>query len=384
MHLGIDAVNIREGGGVTHLKQILLAGDPAAAGIERITLWTRKATAAQLPERPWLTVHNEAWMEAASPLPQIRNHFTMPVLARDAKCDLLFAPGGSLPGTCNMPTVTMSRNMLPFEPEEAARFGQLSLMRLKMWLLRGSQSRSYQHADGVIFLTQYAQNTVSRLVSGITRSALIPHGVEPRFAAAPRTHRSLDACTVDSPFKLLYVSIIWSYKHQIEVAQAVATLRAKGIPLQIEFVGLARGDYGQRFLALLKELDPSQEFIIWRGEEPHEQLHQRYAEADAFVFASSCENMPNILIEAMAAGLPIACAKCGPMPEVLGDAGVYFDPDSADAIATAIHELMIDVRGRARYAEAAAIAAKAYSWDRCASDTFRFIREVYDTHRRSQ
>ena len=123
---------------------------------------------------------------------------------------------------------------------------------------------------------------------------------------------------------------------------------------------------------------------FWRGEEPHEQLHRRYAEADAFVFASSCENMPNILVEAMAAGLPIACSNRGPMPEVLGDAGVYFDPDSADAIATAIHELMIDVRGRARYAEAAALAAKAYSWDRCASDTFRFIREIYDTHRQSQ
>jgi glycosyltransferase involved in cell wall biosynthesis len=257
-------------------------------------------------------------------------------------------------------------------------------MRLKMWLLRGSQSRSYQHADGVIFLTRYAQNTVSRAVSGISRRALIPHGVEPRFTAALGMHRALESCTVDCPFKLLYVSIIWSYKHQIEVARAVAALRAKGVPVQIEFVGLARGDYGQHFLALVRELDPRQEFIIWRGEEPHEQLHRRYAEADAFVFASSCENMPNILVEAMAAGLPIACSNRGPMPEVLGDAGVYFDPDSADAIATAIHELMIDVRGRARYAEAAALAAKAYSWDRCASDTFRFIREIYDTHRQSQ
>jgi len=44
----------------------------------------------------------------------------------------------------------------------------------------------------------------------------------------------------------------------------------------------------------------------------------------------------NILVEAMASGLPIACSNRGPMPEVLGDAGVYFDPEDPHDIARAL------------------------------------------------
>jgi glycosyltransferase involved in cell wall biosynthesis len=383
MHLGIDAVNIREGGGVTHLKHILATGDPPAAGIDRITLWTREATRRVLPQKPWLTLVNEPWMEAASPWPQLRIVRTMPRLVRAAGCEVLFAPGGSLPGECGIPAITMSRNLLPFEPAEAARFGLLSSMRLKMRLLRDSQRRSYQRADGVIFLTQYARDTVTGFLDAPPRrTALIPHGVETRFTGVPRTHRALDQCDRNAPFRLLYVSIIWSYKHQLEVAQAVASLRSQGLPVQVEFVGEARGHYGQRFISLIKQLDPQREFLLWNGEQPHDALHQAYAEADAFVFASSCENMPNILIEAMAAGLPIACADRGPMPEVLGDAGIYFDPDVPESIAQALRMLMADREARAQLAALAAERARAYSWEKCARDTFHFIRDVYDASRR--
>ena len=62
---------------------------------------------------------------------------------------------------------------------------------------------------------------------------------------------------------------------------------------------------------------------------PYHELHSEYKDADLGVFASSCENLPIILIEKMASGLPIACSNKGPMPEVLGSAGVYFDPENS-------------------------------------------------------
>ena len=54
------------------------------------------------------------------------------------------------------------------------------------------------------------------------------------------------------------------------------------------------------------------------------------ADANLFVFASSCENMPNTLVEAMAVGLPIACSDRGPMPEVLRDGGRLFRSGECD------------------------------------------------------
>ena len=83
--------------------------------------------------------------------------------------------------------------------------------------------------------------------------------------------------------------------------------------------------------------------------------------------------MPNILLEAMAAGLAIACAERGPMPGVLGDAGVYFDPEQPETIAAALERLFGDPVLRATLAADAHARAGAFSWTRCADETFAFL-----------
>jgi len=377
LHLGIDATNIRQGGGVTHLSQLLQAGDPVAAGFNRVTVWTCQSTAAKLSERPWLMRRSAPWMEAELPWRIVGQQFQLPGELIDAGCDVLFSPGGTLPSLCSMPAVAMSQNMLPFEPLEAARFGRLSAMRLKMRLLRYTQSRSFRHADGMIFLTRYAETVVSKALGGISNStALVPHGIETRFLQPPRPQRQLVACSVERPFRMLYVSILMPYKHQVEVARAANQLRAEGLPIQMRFIGAPWGDYGREFRALLDVLDPEREFLLWSGSEPFDAVHDLYQSADLFVFASSCENLPNILIEAMAAGLPIASSDRGPMPEVLAEAGVYFDPEVPTAIADALRKLALDASLREKLAGFAWRKAQAYSWERCARDTFEFIAQV--------
>ena len=54
MIVGVDASNVRAGGGVTHLSSLLGAADPAAFGIERIVVWAGRATLERLPEAAWL------------------------------------------------------------------------------------------------------------------------------------------------------------------------------------------------------------------------------------------------------------------------------------------------------------------------------------------
>lgn len=298
-----------------------------------------------------------------------------------AGCDVLFSPGGTLPARCTVPMVTMSQNMLPFEPAEARRFGRLSAMRLKMWLLRHSQGRSFRRADGVIFLTKYAQESVSMFLGGIKSPvALIPHGIEKRFVQPPRAQKGLEEYSAGNPFRLLYVSILMPYKHQVEVALAVSQLRREGVPVEMYFIGADWGGYGRELRRLLERLDPGQEYLHWPGGVAFDQLGRHYKGADAFVFASSCENLPNIMIEAMASGLPIASSNRGPMPEVLADAGIYFDPESPVSIADALRELVHNVKLRGVLARAAWQKSQAYSWERCASETLSFISHVGKTH----
>ena len=63
MHLAIDATNIRTGGGITHLSQMLSAANPIEAGFDRVTVWACNATASQLPSQPWLNIMNPFWAE---------------------------------------------------------------------------------------------------------------------------------------------------------------------------------------------------------------------------------------------------------------------------------------------------------------------------------
>lgn len=377
LHLGIDASNIRQGGGVTHLSQLLAAADPLCAGIDRVTVWASASTGRALVKQPWLNVRSPEWVEASMPGRVLGQQRSLPRAVLAEGCDVLFSPGGTLPRRCPVPTVTMSQNMLPFEPDEAKRFGQFSLMRLKMRLLRTTQGRSFRHADGVIFLTHYARDAVSAALGGLSaQTALIPHGVEPRFFRAPRAARPLSACSTDEPFRVLYVSIMMPYKHQREAVRAVARLRAQGVPIALDLIGAPWGRYGASVQAECERFDPQHAFLRVLGAMPFGELHQRYGEADAFLFASSCENLPNILLEAMAAGVPIASADRGPMPEVLGDAGVYFDPDSDRQMASALMALAENAVLRTRLAAAGQVRAHAYSWARCAEQTFAFIAQV--------
>jgi glycosyltransferase involved in cell wall biosynthesis len=377
MHLAIDACNIRQGGGLTHLTQLLSAAEPSEAGFSRVTVWASRATLEQLPSKPWLTKVCPAWIDAGLLRRFLGQQFLLGPDVSRRGCDVLFSPGGTVPTRSQVPTVTMSQNMLPFEPDEAVRFGRWSWMRLKMWLLRQSQGRSFKNADGLIFLTRYACETVCSWLGGLHgMQALIPHGIEPRFAVAAKHQRAPEDYSFEQPFTFLYVSILMPYKHQIEVAKAVHTLRHEGCPVRAIFVGEDWGLYGQEFRKTICHLDPKSEFLVWKGGLPFSVLHQEYQDADAFIFASTCENLPNILIEAMTAGLPIACSNRGPMPEVLKSAGIYFDPLQQQEIVQAMRTLINSADLRSNLAIQVKELAQPYSWHRCAKDTFEFIAKV--------
>lgn len=370
--LGIDASNIRAGGGVTHLVQWLRATTLPMDGVRKIVVWGQPEVLEMLPEHSWLE-KIPAGRGYGGPLYRLFwQQVILPRMIRAAGCHVLFSPGGSLPVRTGVPCVTMSQNMLPFEPSERKRYSWRHWMRWKLLLLRWSQSRSFRRAHGVIFLTRYAQQQI-RAMLPVKRGALIPHGVEPRFFIESREYRDTLDFFASRPCRVLYVSIVDLYKHQDRVAEAAARLRTRGLHVSVDFVGPAYPPALKRLRATLDRLDPQRLFLQHRGPMPFDQLHTAYAEADLFVFASSCENLPNILLEAMAARLPIACSNRGPMPEVLGDAGVYFDPERPDDIASAIEALYVDPAKRAELARVAQARARAYSWERCAQQTLVFI-----------
>ncbi len=373
MILGIDASNLRYGGGVTHLVEFLRAAVPVEHAFSSIIVWGDASTLNHLDDRPWMRKIHVPFLDRGTPWRVLWQYFRLCAQARREGCNLLLVPGSSYSGAFR-PFVTMSQSMLPFAPAEVRRYG-CSWKRLRLLLLRRSQARTFRKAGGVIFLSQYAKGAITSAVRGIDgASRIIPHGIGPQFLTCPRPQREIATYSRETPFRILYVSKIDHYKHHDHVISAVRQLRETGLPVHLDLVGAPQAAFG-RLRQILSQAGRG-EFVTCHGSVPYVDLPSWYRRADLFVFASSCENMPITLLEAMASGLPIACSDRGPMPEVLCNAGVYFNPEVPAAIADAIRSLIEDTTLRARCAVAAHEYAKSYSWERCAADTLAFLANV--------
>ena len=377
MKVCVEGGNLRSGGGLTHVVELLHAVEPLRDGVASVHAYTTERAASMLPRRDWLHVFQGGpWAgDAKSRALWLRRDLTR--IAGEERFDVIFSPGG-ICVPCGVPSVTMSRNMLPFQMRESLRYG-ISASFVRNLVRRIVQTRSFRRADGLIFLTDFAKRETLKKI-GRTNGlvATVPHGVNERFFSGPRPQ--IPACNFssDRPFRILYVSPIEPYKHHWNVVCAVERLSRQGMSVELVFAG--RSGQGQTRLNAsvkkLKKLGSDMGFLKIVGELAHEDLASVYRESDAFIFASTCENMPNTLLEAMASGLPIACSDRGPMPEVCREAALFFDPEDSSSIERALRSLLSDPSLRFDLASRAFERARQYSWTRCAQETFAFLAAV--------
>ncbi len=380
MRLGIDASNIRAGGGVTHLVELLRAADPLRYGFDQVIVWGGTNTLQRIEDRPWLQKIHDSWLDRSLPFRLYWQRFKLDRMVETQACDLLFIPGGSYGGGFR-PFVTMSQNLLPFQWSEARRYGY-SGMYLKLIGLHLSQSKTMRRAEGTIFLTNFARDVVTDSLGqtyGLTK--VIPHGVNKMFEHPPRPTKPVEMFSPMQPFRVLYISIVTVYKHQWHVAEAIASLRKRGLPMQLELIGPAYGPALKRLLNTLAMLDPKGEFTSYRGSVSYENLYQEYQQADIFVFASTCETFGQIVTEAMSAGLPIVCADTGTMRELMEEDAIYFNAEKPEEIAAAIEVVFNDPVKRRSMAYAAYKRSQHFTWEKCAQATFDFLAQFGQENR---
>lgn len=376
--IAIDASRNRSGGAKAHLIGIINDGNPQQHGIDEVHIWSYKSLLDALPDFPWLVKHNPPELEMSMLKQLWWQYKNFPKEVKQAGCDILLSTDAGTVCTYH-PSVVMSRDMLSYERREIARYG-IGKEWLRLFLLRFVQSRSLKNADAAIFLTKYAADVIQTWTGKIKEYRVIPHGVSSSFRIDHNKQYAKEGETV----KCLYVSNVARYKHQWNVVEAFDILNKKGLSAHITFAGGGVGPGQEKYMQAVAIHDPQGNFTTQINKVSHDMVPELLSTADIFIFASSCENMPNTLVEAMAAGLPIACSNLGPMPEVLKDGGVYFDPENAVSIAEATEKILTDSNLKIQLAQRAKELSNQYSWKRCAAETFTYLVEVYQKNQKKK
>lgn len=101
-----------------------------------------------------------------------------------------------------------------------------------------------------------------------------------------------------------------------------------------------------------------------------------YRAADCFAFPSLAEGFGLPVLEAMLRGAPVACSNTTSLPEIAGDAALFFDPLDVDAIADAVRQLLGDEKLATRLRKAGRKRAAGFSWDEAARLTLESYRKA--------
>ncbi len=375
MIIGIDATNISSGGGLTNLIELIGGLDISEHNIEKIIIWSCNATLKKIPKKDFIELKSSRMLNGNLLLRSLWQLLHLSKAARIQKCRVLFVPGGSYYGNFR-PFVTVSQNLLPFDKKEYSRY-KWSIKFFKFILLKITQSLSFKRADGLIFLTEYAKEVILKQIGKVDGEIItIPHGINDRFKSSPRKSKDISHYSESTQFKMLYVSTIDEYKHQWKVIEAINILRSHGFPLSIDLVGSHYKPALKKLYKAIDFYDPECKWITYHGLIDYQKLDKIYKSSDLGIFASSCENMPIILLEKMASGLPIASSNIGPMKEVLKNGGLFFNPEDPIEIAEIIKHFLNSSELRNNKANISFRLANQYSWSRCANDTFSFIIDV--------
>jgi glycosyltransferase involved in cell wall biosynthesis len=371
MTIVIDATNIGEGGGLTHLKEIISFNTYSF----NIILIAQGKILKQIPDNYLLIKKGHSLLEKT-----IFHRLYFQIFKIDKfipKNSIVYSVTGDFLGK-HKPLVSMSTNMLLYEREIWKEIKQLKEI-FRFWINYQKQKISFNNSSGIIFISKYAERYISNKLSLKEKNiSVINHGVSQRFFKEVKPQKSINEYSFPNPYKFIYVSTIHVYKNHCNVVNAIALLRKKGYPVELNIVGsVIFKPAGKKLEKLIQEIDPNHDFIHNHGHVPYEKIDELYNNTDGIIYASSCENMPNILIESMLSGIPIACSNKEPMPEFLKEYGFYFDAHNVKSIESSLIQFLNSPDQRSINANAALFEASKYSWEKANREIIEFLISNY-------
>ncbi len=199
------------------------------------------------------------------------------------------------------------------------------------WLAARLEAFTIPRVNGVICISNYTRELVE---AKARKTWVVPNAVDASFfQLEPRPI---------SPPRILCVGNVDERKNQNAFIRAMDAIHHAG-KFELHFLGRVSRDhpYGREFFELVE----ARPWCHYDGFVDRAGLRDRLSQASGLVLPSLEDNCPMVVLEAMAAGVPVAAARVGGVPDLVahGETGLLFDPLDARAMASAMETLLTEV-----------------------------------------
>jgi glycosyltransferase involved in cell wall biosynthesis len=279
-----------------------------------------------------------------------------------------------IPRLRGVPTVTTLLDLQHHELPESFSRPELLFRR---WAYDGAARR----ADLVVTISEHSRERI-RQMDGIEpdRVEAVPLGVDrSRFHPNPAAADEALARRLPSRF-VAYPANLWPHKNHGRLVEALAAVPDKEVELVLSGQTFGRLD---SLFELARSLGVARR-VHHIGYLQPEEIPALLRRARALIFPSLFEGFGLPPLEAMACGCPVACSDRGSLPEVMGDAGVRFDPTSVEQMAGALMRVTWDDDLRQRLRTAGIERSLAYSWRAAAQRHTELYRRAAEMRRDSR
>ena len=235
-----------------------------------------------------------------------------------------------------------------------------------------------RRAEAIVTPSHFTATEASRLAHfdpgriHVTPMGLPQSGTLP---VATRADQIVSRFGVASGAYLLHVGVLEHRKNLETLVRGFALWRQQGGPQQFKLVLVGHSpvqptlDDTPNIRRVIAELGLEQ-LVVLTGRLTLEERDAFYARAAAYVLPSKTEGFGFPVLEAFAAKIPLVCSSMGALPEVAGDAALFFDPSSPQELADRLKQLADDPRLRSELVRRGSERLAHFTWDRTAQRTY--------------
>jgi glycosyltransferase involved in cell wall biosynthesis len=253
--------------------------------------------------------------------------------------------------------------------------GATGMSWIKQPAMRAMVRAGIRRSRRVITVSRHQRDTIAREFDvDPAKIAVTYEAASARFRPLPEPELAAwrDDRGLSEPF-VLYAGQWREYKNVPRLIRAFRLVRDE---LAVKLVLVGRPDTAFPEVPAAIEREGLTADVVVAGVVGEDDLVRYYNAAELLVFPSLEEGFGLPPLEAMGCGTAVAASSAPPMPEVLGDAPVYFDPRSVEEIAATIRRLLTEPAEREEHARRGTLHAARYSWHRTATETLAVYEEA--------